>query len=98
MLEAPEYELQIVLVDSGEDDIEGKDNEREDLLQMFEQGEDVDEVELHGEMSMPAGIAKRISLMRLQTIYGDMDFRNYIQLPRKQHHHSMRKIITNILR
>lgn len=58
MLEAPEYELQFVLVDSEEDDIEGKDNEREDLLQMFEQGEDVDEVELHGEMSMPAGIAK----------------------------------------
>lgn len=58
MLEAPEYELQFVLVDSEEDATEGADNEREDLLQMFEQGEDVDEVELHGEMSMPAGIAK----------------------------------------
>ena len=59
MLEAPEYELQFVLVDSEEDDIEGKDNEREDLLQMFEQGEDVDEVELHGEMSIPVEIAKK---------------------------------------
>lgn len=54
MLEAPEYELQYVTADS-----EQSEEERESLLQMFEQGEDVDEVELHGEMSIPVEIAKK---------------------------------------
>ena len=53
MLEAPEYELQYVDWEN-----ELAKEEREDLLRMFESGEDVKEVDLHGEMSIPAEIAK----------------------------------------
>lgn len=53
MLEAPEYELQYVDWEN-----ELAKEEREDLLGMFESGEDVKEVDLHGEMSIPAEIAK----------------------------------------
>lgn len=53
MLEAPEYELQYVDWEN-----ELAKEEREDLLWMFESGEDVKEVDLHGEMSIPAEITK----------------------------------------
>lgn len=53
MLEAPEYELKYIAADS-----EQSEEERDSLLQMFKEGENVDEVKVHGEMSMPAEIAK----------------------------------------
>lgn len=51
MLEAPEYELQYIASEE-----EMSKEEQEDLLQMMKEGKNVEEVDVYGYMSIPAGV------------------------------------------
>lgn len=75
MLEAPEYELQYTASEE-----EMSKEEWEDMLQMMKEGKDVEQVDVYGYMSIPAGVSRQDVDKAGQQFFGYNGLENFYDL------------------